>query len=137
MPKRKAFFRLGYALAFSASITAVASPVVAQSPAAMPMVSINDFIVMHNDAKLGFKPSLDAMFYYFFGLRVALVALDDAHVANGAKRRLCIPPAVAMFDLIDATYDELARNAAHWNSRKSESLAPLAMQAFMRKWPCR
>ena len=138
---KEAYTRLrrgGRGLAYCAVMaTMAAGPAVAQSSAPMSMLPIDGYHMVRNGMEIGDKPSITLMFYFFVGLRQSLMALDDAYVAAGAKRRICIPPTVEMRDLLMATDEELARNAAHWNARKSESIVPVAIQAFVKKWPCK
>lgn len=121
-------FSMLVAISFAAQTVAQAS--------SMPMVSINDYHMMRNDAAVGDRRGATSMFYYVFGLRLSLMALDDAYATEGARRRICISPTAETGDLIDAIDEELVRNAAYWNGRPGESVVPLAIQAFARKWPC-
>lgn len=119
----------------------LSGPAMAQSgaterPLPEPILSIADYRGLNVAALGGLKSSYEALVWFVFGLRTTLTATSDAYVAAGAKRRICIPSDVRHGDLLVVINDEMEGNRAYWEARRKESVVPMAIQAFARKWPC-
>lgn len=138
-----AIWLAGTVIGIAVSLIALPQPVAAQ-PSDMKKLTpelvlsvggfriLNDLVVLRLD-----KSNAEALIWFMNGLRTTLMAANDAYVSAGAKRRVCIPSEVSPGELLDAINDELDRNEAYWETRKEESIVPLALQVFARKWPCK
>jgi hypothetical protein len=135
--------RLAVAIVGSAMVLAATlQPVAAQSsslgkPASEPLFSIDFYRTLDGMAILHDRHSAESLIWFAIGLRTTLVAANDTYVSAGAKRRVCIPSEVSPGDLLDAINDELDRNEAYWETRKEESIVPLALAVFAKNWPCK
>jgi predicted cobalt transporter CbtA len=102
-----------------------------------PVLSIDFYRTLDEMVILGDKLAAEDMVWFMIGLRTTLMAANDAYVGAGAKRRVCIPPTVTPSELLGAVSAELERNEAYWEARKQESIVPLALLVFAKKWPCK
>lgn len=118
------------------AMTAGALPAAAQGPRPTEdQMPVDDFRMLHFGSSM-VKDLRLHLHHYFAGLRVALTTVSNAYVANGARRRICIPPEVETDALIDMLADELEKNAAYWDRRPNWPVVPVAVDFFIRKWPC-
>lgn len=100
------------------------------------VLSVKGYRTLDNLVILGDKSSAEALIFFAFGLRTTLTAASEAYVADGTKRRVCLPSDVPHGDLLDAINEEIERDPSHWDAREDESIVPLVLQALARKWPC-
>ncbi len=133
--------RAGCGAAVALSVLGAAGPAIAQSNKILPVtpeltLAVREFDVFYSMATMDNKRGAELLYYFFAGLRTALMTTSAGFVAKGEKRRFCIPPDAELHELVNATHEELERDRAHWEVRKDESVVPLALQAFARNWPC-
>lgn len=100
------------------------------------VLTIDGYRLLDGLASMGVKSGFEALMWFIYGFRIALMETSGAYVADGAQWRVCLPAAVSHTDLLAAINAELERDPAHWEARKDESVVPLALRALARNWPC-
>lgn len=106
-----------------------------RSKAAAPNRMMSGYVVARDDIKT--RSTFEILYFYYVGLRAAIIASGDAYAARGAKRRICFPAKLEFLDLIKVADAELERNSAMWLARPYDNFGMLAFKAFEQQFPCK